>query len=145
LLAKAILSSLASTSRRHLPPLFAIPPSTPFLAIAALENLDLCSVDISHAYLNGILEEEIYMQQPEGFEEGGPDHVCRLRKLLYGLKQAGRVWNKTLHAAPNSMGFSHVQSDHGHYTLFKGDAKVLMIVFVNDIMLAGSLTHLQTG
>ena len=54
------------------------------LALAALEDLELRSIDISHAYLNGTLEEEIYMQQPEGFEVGKPDHVCRLRKLLYG-------------------------------------------------------------
>ena len=69
------------------------------LALAALEDLELRSVDISHAYLNGTLEEEIYMTQPEGFEVGDPDHVCRLVKSLYGLKQAGRVWNKTLHSA----------------------------------------------
>ena len=61
------------------------------LAIAALEDLELRSVDISCAYLNGTLEEEIYIQQPEGFEVGGPDYVCRLKKSLYGLKQAGRV------------------------------------------------------
>ena len=66
-------------------------PLHTILAISALEDLELRSVDISHAYLNGTLEEEIYMQQPEGFEVGGPDHVCRLRKSLYGLKQAGRV------------------------------------------------------
>src|SRR6266403_2705790 len=58
------------------------------LALAALEDLELRSVDISHAYLNGTLEEEIYMQQPEGFEVGGPDHVCRLRKSLYVMKCA---------------------------------------------------------
>jgi Reverse transcriptase (RNA-dependent DNA polymerase) len=60
------------------------------LAIAALEDLELRSVDISHAYLDGELEEDIYMQQPEGFEVGGPEYVCKLRKSLYGLKQAGR-------------------------------------------------------
>jgi Reverse transcriptase (RNA-dependent DNA polymerase) len=59
------------------------------LAIAALEDLELYSVDISHAYLNGKLEEDIYMQQPEGFEVGGPEYVCKLKKSLYGLKQAG--------------------------------------------------------
>ena len=59
------------------------------LAIAALEDQELHSVDISHAYLNGDLEEKIYMQQPEGFEVGGPEFVCKLKKSLYGLKQAG--------------------------------------------------------
>jgi hypothetical protein len=92
------------------------------LALTALEDLELCSVDISHAYLNGTLEEEIYMKQPEGFEVGGPDHVCKFVKSLYGLKQAGRVWNKTLHSALSSMGFNHVQSDHGLYIYLRDDA-----------------------
>jgi hypothetical protein len=61
------------------------------LGIAALEDLELCSVDISHAYLNGTLEEEIYMQQPKGFEVGGLEYVYRLIKSLYGLTQAGKV------------------------------------------------------
>jgi transposase InsO family protein len=108
------------------------------LAIAALEDLELRSVDISHAYLNGTLEEEIYMQQPEGFEVGGPDHVCRLRKSLYGLKQAGRVWNKTLHSVLTSMGFNRVQSDHGLYIYHRDDVRILMPVFVDDITLAGT-------
>jgi hypothetical protein len=76
------------------------------LALAALKDLELRSVDISHAYLNGTLEEEIYMKQPEGFEVGGPDHVCKLITSLYGLKQAGRVWNQTLHSVLSSMGTS---------------------------------------
>ena len=56
------------------------------LALAALENLELESVDISSAYLNGELKEEVYMRQPEGFEEKTPEWVWRLRKSLYGLK-----------------------------------------------------------
>src|SRR6266702_3104608 len=106
------------------------------LTLAALEDLELRSVDISHAYLNGTLEEEIYMQQPEGFEVGGPDHVCRLRKSLYGLKQAGRVWNKTLHSVLCSMGFNCVQSDHGLYIYLRDDVRILMLVFADDITLA---------
>jgi hypothetical protein len=106
------------------------------LALAALEDLELRSIDISHAYLNGTLEEEIYMLQPEGFEVGGPDHVCRLYKSLYGLKQAGRVWNKTLHAALSTMGFQRVQSDHGLYIYLRDDLRILMPVFVDDITLA---------
>jgi reverse transcriptase-like protein len=78
------------------------------------------------------------MQQPKGFEVNGPDHVCRLRKSLYGLKQAGRVWNKTLHYVLTSMGFSRIQSDHGLYILLTDDVRVFMTIFVNGIMLAGS-------
>jgi len=85
------------------------------LAITALEDLELRSVDISHAYLNGELEEEIYMQQPEGFEVGGLDYVCRLLKSLYGLKQAARVWNKLLHSVLSKMGFKRILSDYGLY------------------------------
>ena len=106
------------------------------LALAALNDLELCSVDISHAYLNGTLEEEIYMMQLEGFEVGGPDHVCKLVKLLYGLKQAGRVWNKTLHSPLSSMGFNHIQLDHGLYIYLRDDVRFLMPVFVDDITLA---------
>ena len=102
--------------------------------MAALGVLEL--LDISHAYLNGTLEEEIYMIQPEGFGVGGPDHVCKLVKSLYGLKQAGRVWNKTLHSALSSMGFNRVQSDHGLYIYLRDDVRLLMQVFVDDITLA---------
>ena len=111
------------------------------LAIAALEDLELRSVDISHAYLNGELEEEIFMQQPEGFEVGGPEYVCRLRKSLYGLKQAGRVWNKTLHSVLSSMGFTRAESDHGLYIYHRDGVRILMPVFVDDITLAGNRFH----
>src|SRR6266487_86539 len=49
--------------------------------------------------------EEIYMKQPEGFEEMGPDYVCRLQRSIYGLKQAGRVWNQKLHSVFTLIGF----------------------------------------
>jgi len=107
------------------------------LAIAALEDLELRYVDISHAYLNGELEEEIYMQQSEGFEVGRPDYVCKLRKSLYGLKQAGQVWNRKLHSVLLSMGFQRIQSDHGLYIFSKDDICIFMPVFVDDITLAG--------
>jgi hypothetical protein len=107
------------------------------LAIAALEDLELRSIDISHAYLNGELEEEIFMQQPEGFEVGGPEYVCKLQKSLYGLKQAGRVWNKTLHAVLSSMGFQCIQSDHGLYVFQRDGVQIFLPVFVDNITLAG--------
>ena len=78
------------------------------LALAALEDLELESVDISSAYLNGELKEEVYMKQPEGFEEKSPEWVWRLRKSLYGLKQAGRCWHEKLHEVLTKLGFDRV-------------------------------------
>ena len=84
------------------------------LARAAFEDRALRSVDISHAFINGELEEEIYMQQPEGYHFGAPGDVLHLRKSLYGLKQAGRVWNQTLHDTLGTMG-SRLRSDASFY------------------------------
>src|ERR1700742_2036699 len=58
------------------------------LALAAVEDLHLCSVDISHAFINSDIDTEIYMKQPEGFSQNGPEYVCKLNKSLYGLKQS---------------------------------------------------------
>jgi hypothetical protein len=80
-------------------------------AVAAIEDLHLHTVDISHAFINGDLEEEIYMEQPEGFHELGPDYVCKLGRSIYGLKQASRSWNKKLHGALLDMGFKRLESD----------------------------------
>ena len=60
------------------------------IAMVTIEDWELRSVDITSAFTNGVLEEEIYMRQPEGFRIGGPDMVCKLKKSLYGLKQAAR-------------------------------------------------------
>jgi len=66
-----------------------------FLAIAAIYGLEIHQMDVVTAFLAGDLEEEIYMEQPKGFEvETDEDLVCLLRKSLYGLKQASCIWNQ---------------------------------------------------
>ena len=68
------------------------------LAHAALEDWDIESMDVKTAFLNGDLDEEIYMEQPEGWiVPGKEDHVCLLKKAIYGLKQASRQWNVKIH------------------------------------------------
>ena len=63
------------------------------LAIGAAMNLEIHQMDVKTAFLNGDLEEDIYMVQPEGFvQEGKEDYVCKLKKSLYGLKQSPRAW-----------------------------------------------------
>ena len=64
------------------------------LAMAALHDLHLRSIDISHAYLNGEMDCDVYIEQPEGFAVGDPrEMVCMLKKSIYGIKQGGNRWN----------------------------------------------------
>lgn len=66
------------------------------LTLASTRKMMTKHVDIKTAYLYGQLQEEIYMRQPPGYESGNNDEVCRLRRSLYGLKQAARVWNQRM-------------------------------------------------
>ena len=68
------------------------------LALAALEDWHIHQMDVKSVFLNGVLEEEIYMEQPIGFIVAGQEaKVCHLRKAIYGLKQASRAWNLQFH------------------------------------------------
>ena len=89
------------------------------LALCAQENLHMRSVDISHAFLNGELTETVYMRQPEGFEEGGADYVCKLNKAIYGLKQAARHWRNMLREFLESIGFKVLESDPSIFIFVK--------------------------
>ncbi|GJF00142.1 hypothetical protein PsYK624_164210 [Phanerochaete sordida] len=108
------------------------------LCLSALEDLYLRSLDISNAYTNGVLKEEVYMQQPEGFHFGKPGWVLRLRKALYGLKQAGNVWNKTLHATLRDSGFIRLKSDPSLYLSRRGNIRIIVPVFIDDITIASN-------
>lgn len=77
------------------------------IALAAEHQLFLHQMDMSSAYLNGELSEDVYMRQPEGFvSEEYPNRVLKLKKSLYGLKQSGREWNAKLDAVLKKFGFT---------------------------------------
>lgn len=111
------------------------------MAIAAVEDLELRSVDISQAFLNGDLKEEIYMKQPQGFEVGGPEYVCRLLKAIYGLCQASRCWNQKIHTVLISMGFKRLDSDRSIYLYFRDGVRIIFPIYVDDITLASKSTQ----
>ncbi|WP_208346720.1 reverse transcriptase domain-containing protein, partial [Aetokthonos hydrillicola] len=88
------------------------------LALAALEDMELESLDVSNAYLNGVLPpgETVYMEQPEGFrDEAKWDYVCQLVKGLYGLKQSGRLWYQELGRVLEGIGYVRLTSDPSIY------------------------------
>ena len=103
------------------------------IAIAAQKHLKLHQMDITAAFLNGHLEEEVFMKQPEGFAVKGKEHlVCRLKQSLYGLKQSSRCWNSTLDVHLKSMGYVQSTNDPCIYT---GESSIIG-VYVDDFVIA---------
>jgi hypothetical protein len=160
-----------------------------FLATAASEGMRVEQCDVDTAFLNGELEEEIYMNLPEGIEllnevgnvsgvssrcndkadtplhdddDGGPSApmvdgtkplVCRLRKSLYGLKQASRVWNKTIDGRLRELGLNPTSADPCVYVRGTGDDRCMICLYVDDLLIASKAqacirdvkTHLQSS
>jgi hypothetical protein len=106
-------------------------------ALAAFEDLELESVDISNAYLNGELKDvEVYMKQPEGFEVKDSSWAAKLQKGLYGMKQGGRCWYEKLDQVLQREGFRRLCSDVSIFVWEDMDSKVIVPVFVDNITLA---------
>ena len=107
------------------------------IALAAHFDWEVHHMDVTSAYLNGDLQETVYMQQPTGFEVTGAQaaHVCKLAKSLYGLKQAGRTWNQKIDDVLHSSGFSALDADHCIYRTEDGSAHIIISLYVDDLLL----------
>ena len=108
------------------------------MALSVQHGLTLHQFDVTTAFLNGTLDEEVYMQQPQGFTcQGKEELVCKLKKSIYRLKQSPRCWNSTLDAYLKKLGFVQTASDPCIYYQ-KTDKDIVYIgVYVDDIILAG--------
>lgn len=107
-------------------------------AMSVKQGLKLHQMDVTTAFLNGDLEEEVYIKQPEGFAVKGKEHlVCKLNKSLYGLKQSPRCWNYTLDEHLKTMGLVQTPSDPCIYVSEKDADPLIVAVYVDDIVLAG--------
>lgn len=104
------------------------------LALANEKRMHIHQMDVKTAFLNGDLSEEIYMMQPEGYEKD-KGLVCRLNRSIYGLKQASRAWNEKFHNFLTSIGFVRSASDMCLYTQKKGTIKIILVLYVDDILL----------
>ena len=104
------------------------------LAIAADKDWHIHQMDVVSAYLAGELEEEIYMEPPEGLpydQSNSKRIVCRLVKGLYGLKQSGRVWNTTFWTTLMSLGFARLSGDNSVF--LNKNSGVIITLYVNDL------------
>ncbi|CAI7799642.1 unnamed protein product [Closterium sp. NIES-53] len=104
------------------------------LAGAAIKGWVVKQMDVKNAFLNGILEEEIFMAQPEGFDDGS-GRVWKLKRALYGLKQAPRQWYLKLREVLEEIGFTPSSADHSLFILGEGKQRSFMVVYVDDILI----------
>jgi len=105
------------------------------LALTTIEDMEIHQMDVKIACLNGDLEEEIYMEQPEGFTQEGEHLVCKLHKSLYGLKQSPRAWNQKLNVFFKSIEFVRIDVDISVYLAQVKDFKFFIVVYVDDLIL----------
>ena len=109
------------------------------IAIASLNRLEIHQMDVKTAFLNGELDEEIYMEQPEGFIAPGQERkVCKLVKSLYGLKQAPKQWHEKFDNVMLSNGFKINECDKCVYVKSTQKEYVIVCLYVDDMLIMGS-------
>ncbi|GKE39409.1 retrovirus-related pol polyprotein from transposon TNT 1-94, partial [Tanacetum coccineum] len=112
-----------------------------FVANAAHKNMMIFQMDVKTAFLNGVLKEEVYVSQPEGFvDHDNPSHVCRLKKALCGLKQPPRAWYDMLSSFLISQHFSKGAVHPTLFTLKAGNDLLLVQIYVDDIIFVSTNT-----
>jgi transposase InsO family protein len=107
------------------------------LSVAASERMHLMQFDVSTAFLYGDLQEEIYMEQPEGFADNSAK-VCKLKRSLYGLKQAPRCWNTRFGNFLKKLGFKQSEADPCLFMLERGTNKLILALYVDDGIVAAT-------
>ncbi|KAK5666830.1 hypothetical protein QVD99_8733 [Batrachochytrium dendrobatidis] len=112
------------------------------LSLAAIHDLEVDHTDANNAFLNGNIEEELYIDLPEGYQEQSKNRqtklVGRLKKALYGLKQAPHQWNQILVSKCLDLGFTQCTSDPCILTMRKSDSFVIIAIYVDDILFIGN-------
>ncbi|WKA12852.1 hypothetical protein VitviT2T_030203 [Vitis vinifera] len=109
------------------------------LAIAAYYDYEIWQMDVKTAFLNGELKEDVYMTQPEGYTSMS-DHnkVCKLRRSIYGLKQASRSWNIHFNKTIEKFDFVKCEEEPCVYKRFSGSTIIFLVLYVDDILLIGN-------
>jgi hypothetical protein len=108
-----------------------------FFSIVDAHDLELEQLDVKTAFLHGELEEEIYMDQPEGFiVPGKENYVCKLKRSLYGLKQSPRQWYKRFDSFMLSYGFKRSKYDSCVYIKHVNGSPIYLLLYVDDMLIA---------
>nr|GEY04027.1 retrovirus-related Pol polyprotein from transposon TNT 1-94 [Tanacetum cinerariifolium] len=109
-----------------------------FLAITAAKQWELHQMDVHNTSLHGDLEEEVFMKLPPCLHKGQPKEACKLRRSLYGLRQAPRCWFSKLSSALKKYGFVQSYSDYSLFTLQQNGVQFNVLVYVDDLIVYGN-------
>jgi len=107
------------------------------IVVAVKKNWKLHQIDVNNAFLHGDLHEEIYTKVPQGFHTQMPNAVCKLKKSLYGLKQASRQWYAKLAEVLYAKGYKHSNIDYSLFYKKTKHANIFLGVYADDILLTG--------
>jgi hypothetical protein len=99
---------------------------------AAVEDLEIEQMDVDVAFLNSDIQEDVYIEQPEGFEDG-TGRVCKLNKTLYGLRQSPRAWYLTIRAFFLGLGFSVAAADASVFY----NEDLIVAIYIDDLLIFG--------
>ena len=109
------------------------------LSVTAHYDYEIWKMDVKTAFLNGNLEEEIYMMQSEGFIAKNQEHmVCKLKRSIYGPKQASRSWNIRFDQTIKSFGFEQNIDEPCVYKRYQDKVVMFIVLYVDDILLIGN-------
>ena len=113
------------------------------IALVAHYDLELHQMDVKTAFLNGDLKENVYLAQPKGFVLEEKERMgCRLKKYIYGLKQASKLWYLKFDSTIRKFGFQENIEDNCVYAKFKDEKYIFLVLYVDDILLASSDVNL---
>jgi hypothetical protein len=108
------------------------------LALSVQMGWKIHQMDVKTTFLNGVIEEEVYIEQPEGFETFDREsHVCRLKRALYGLKQAPRAWYTRIDNYLTRLGFTKSEADANLYHIVVEGKLLIIVLYVDDLILTG--------
>jgi hypothetical protein len=108
------------------------------IALVAKMKWKLHQRDVKTAFLNGVIEEEVYIEQPQGIKvEDKKTHVCKLKKALYGLKQAPRAWYGRINSFLTSLDFTKSKVDSNLYFKVMNDEPIILLLYLDDLFLIG--------
>jgi histone deacetylase 1/2 len=105
------------------------------LSLAVTRDWSLCQLDVQNAFLHGVLEGEVYTRQPPSFVDAvHPDHLCRLVKVIYVLKQAPRAWHAGIGSTLRTHGFVLSTADTSLFLLQHPKVTMYLLVYVDEIL-----------